>query len=129
MSFAQGLAAPAMGVGAKLLRGDSLRSMARAVGVVLSAGALAAVYQAAHDEVRATLNNWRARAQYRRQRHEALLIYLLGTRLSPPLQERFLRSRDAFKQILRVLAEPATGAEDRAIILEALQGLRTIRAE
>ena len=129
MSFAQGLAAPAMGVGAKLLRGDSLRSMARAVGVVLSAGALAAVYQAAHDEVRATLNNWRARAQYRQQRHEALLIYLLGTRLSPPLQERFLRSQDAFMQILRVLAEPATGPEDRAIILEALQGLRSIRVE
>ncbi len=129
MSLTQSLAAPALRVGAKLLRGDSLRSMARAVGVVLSAGALAAVYQAAHDEVRITLNNWRARAQYRQQRHEALLIYLLGSRLSPPLQERLLRSRDAFKEILNVLAEPTTKPEDRAIVLEAMHGLRVIRPE
>jgi hypothetical protein len=129
MSVAQGLAAPAMGAGTKLKRGVNLPSMARAVGVVVSAGALAAVYQIAHDEVRATLDNWRARSRYRQQRHEALLIYLLGSRLSPPMQERFLRSRDAFTQILRVLAEPTIGPEDRAIMLEALQGLRAIRAE
>jgi hypothetical protein len=96
MSFASTLATPgsALARSATLLRGSTLGAMSRTVGIVLGAGALAAVYQLTHEETRAALNEWRRRSQYRTARHEALLILLISSTLSLPLQERLLGSRD-----------------------------------
>jgi hypothetical protein len=127
MSYAQTLAGPAIQAGSKLLRGETIRSMARPVGVVLSAGALAAVYQVAHDEVRASLGSWRQRSQYRSQRHEVVLITVLGGQAgqpSPIIQQRYLHARDAFKESLAILTDATVTTEDRKIIQDVLNSLR-----
>jgi hypothetical protein len=74
MSFASSLAAPAtIGIrsAGRLLSGGSLQSMARAVGVVLGAGVLAASYQIIYEEGRTIVFNLRANAQQRRDRNDA----------------------------------------------------------
>jgi hypothetical protein len=104
-----------------VLRGASLGAMSRSVGIVVSAGVLAAIYQLTHEETRAWLRTWRSRAHYRRARHEALLIQVLGSELPIPLQERFLASRDAFWTALELLADATVSAHDRKAIRCALQ--------
>jgi hypothetical protein len=126
MSFANSLALPAAALarGAQnVLRGSTIREMGRTVGVVLSAGALAAVYQVTHDEMRLTLNRWRARSQFRQQRHEALLTTLLGSSLSVPAQNRLITSGDAFKAALRLLIDTTTSVADRSVLIAAIRGL------
>jgi hypothetical protein len=126
MSFATSLVPPAAALarGAQnVLCGSTIREMGRMVGVVLSAGALAAVYQVTHDEMRLTLNRWRARSQFRQQRHEALLTALLGSSLSVPAQNRLISSGDAFKAALRLLIDTTTSVEDRSVLIGAIRGL------
>ena len=128
MSFANSLAPPAAALarGAQnVLRGSTLREMGRVVGVVISAGILAAAYQITHDEVRIVLARWRAKAQYRQQRHEALLISLVNSGLSLPVQNKLINSRDAFRTTLRLLTDTTTTAEDRKTLAGAISVLGT----
>ena len=129
MSFANSLAPPAAALarGAQnVLRGSTIREMGRMVGVVISAGALAAAYQVTHDEVRLALGRWRARAQYRQQRHEALLVALLASSLSVPVQNKIIAAHDAFNASLQLVSDPTTNIEDRKIIIEAMQKLNAL---
>jgi hypothetical protein len=73
--------------------------------------------------MRLTLNRWRARSQFRRQRHEALLTTLLGSSLSVPTQNRLITSGDAFKAALRLLIDTTTSVEDRSVLIGAIRGL------
>ena len=93
------------------------------VGVVLSAGALAAAYQVTHDEVRLALGRWRVRAQYRQRRHEALLVALLASGLSAPVQNKIIAAHDAFNASLWLVSDPRTTTDDRKVIIDALQRL------
>jgi hypothetical protein len=123
MSFASTLATPGAALTRAIpgvLRGSTLAVMSRTVGIVVGAGMLAAVYQVTQEETKVTLSSWRERRRYRVARHEALLIVLLGSLLSYPLQERLLASNDAFKTALEVLADPATEQRDRECIRAAL---------
>src|SRR5277367_5501530 len=76
MSLTSSLAAP-INVGVRsahgLLRGGSLQSMARAVGVVVGAALLAATYQFTYEEGRCFVSNIRAASQIRRARNDAVL--------------------------------------------------------
>lgn len=121
MSLASALAQPALRIGSALLRGPALAMMARSVGIILCAGLLAATYQLAGDETRAILNNLRLRSQYRRARHENILIALLGSTLAADLQDQLLRSRDSFQACMTLLADPQLAPESRTLIRQAIQ--------
>jgi len=68
--------------------------MARAVGVVLGAGILAASYQLAYEEGRTIVHNVRVASAQRRARNEAILLALMGTELPFEMQDRLRRSRN-----------------------------------
>jgi len=106
--------------GRRLLRGGSMAALARQVGVVLGAGLLAAVYQLTLEEGRGLVQAIHARGRARRERHERLLVATLGTSLDPTLQNRLLRSRDAFVAARAILADPDVAQADRDRLRAAL---------
>lgn len=122
-SLANSLAAPS-DLGSRairgLLRGGSLQSMARAVGVVFGAGLLAASYQIAHDEGQALVHGLRAGARHRRTRNDAMMLALVGTDLPLDLLAHLRRARDVFRTCMSMVTDPATPDDHRAIIRTAL---------
>ncbi len=123
MSLTSPLAAPAnVGIPSArgLLRGGSLLSMARALGVVLGAGLLAASYQFAYEESRMVVHNIRIAGARRRARNDALMLLLLSSPLPIGLQEKLRRSRDAVNASMRLLTSPALPRDQHAIIHAAL---------
>jgi hypothetical protein len=119
MSLATSLAVPA-NLGFRAVRGllhaNSLQSMARAVGVVVGAGMLAASYQIAHDEGQTFVQGLRDSARQRRSRNSALMLALVGTALPLRLLKRMRRSRDVFCECMAMVTDPALPDEHRAII-------------
>ena len=99
-----------------LLRGTSLPSMARAVGVALGAGLLAASYQIAYEEGRGLIHNMRVNAAHRRNRNDMILLVLLNSTLPVELQIRLLGSRDVFQLGMRMLTEETLLPEHHQII-------------
>lgn len=123
MSFASSLATPAVAVvgsARALLRGGSLHSMARAVGVVVGAGVLAASYQIAYDEGRQVITNLRSAGQQRRARNDVVALALMSTELPLQAQDSIRRSRDALRTAIRLVTDEATPENYRLIIREAL---------
>ena len=123
MSLTSSLAAP-INVGVRsangLLRGGSLQSMARAVGVVLGAGLLAASYQLALDEGRTLIQGMRMRSAHRHTRNEAVLLALLETKLPVELQDHLRRSRDVVARCMQLLTNGQLPEDHHAIIHGAL---------
>ncbi len=123
MSLTSSLAAP-VNVGIRsahgLLRGGSLQSMARAVGVVLGAGILAASYQLAYDEGRTLIQSMRMQSAHRRARNEAILLALLETKLPLEMQDRLRRSRDVMARCMQLLTNAQLPEGHHAIIHDAL---------
>lgn len=103
-----------------LLRGNTLQQMFRGVSMMAGASLMAAIYQLASDEARAGINGLRLRALYTRQRHELILMATVGTRLPSELQNRLLRSRDAWKAAMKILADPLTSPEDVETLRQAV---------
>jgi hypothetical protein len=120
MSFAT-IGQPAARAGATLLRGATLTAMARTVGIVVSAGVLGAIYHVVNDESRSLIQHARVRRQYRRQRHELILVATLGSNLDVQVQDKLLRSRDTFKTITALLIDPDTTPDTRLKLRAALQ--------
>jgi hypothetical protein len=123
MSLATTLAAPAdLGFRAVrgLLRGGSLHSMARATGVVLGAGLLAATYQICHDEGQAFVHGLRVGARHRRIRNDAVMLALVATSLPLDLLAHLRRARDVFRVCLTMVIDPTTPDDHRAIIRTTL---------
>jgi hypothetical protein len=119
MSLASSLAAPAtLGIRSarSLLRGGSLQSMARALGVVLGAGLLAASYQIAYDEGQAFVHSLRVSARRRRARNDAMMLALIATALPLDLLDHLHRARDVFQVCMTVLTDPSIPDDHRAII-------------
>jgi hypothetical protein len=126
MSFASSLTAPAnIGIrsAGRLLRGSSLQSMARTVGVVLGAGVLAASYQITLEEGRTIVFNLRANAQQRRDRNDAVLLVLDNLDIPIEVNEKLRRSRDMFRTGMSMLSDQTITAEHRAAIYDALTKL------
>jgi hypothetical protein len=126
MSFASSLAAPAnIGIrsAGRLLRGGSLQSMARAVGVVLGAGVLAASYQIVYEEGRTIVFNLRANAQQRRARNDAAILVLYNLDIPIEVKEKLQRSRDMFRTGMSMLSDQTITAEHRTAIHDALTKL------
>jgi hypothetical protein len=123
MSLTSSLAAPAsLGIRSarSLLRGGSLQSMARAVGVVLGAGLLAASYQIAHEEGQAIVHGLRLGARHRRARNDAVMLALFETALPLELLEHLRRARDVFRTGMTLLTDPSMPDDHRAIIRATL---------
>jgi len=123
MSLTSSLAAP-VNVGIRsahgLLRGGSLQSMARAVGVVVGAGLLAATYQFVYEEGRAFVHNLRLSSAHRRARNDALMLVLLNSKIPIETQDRLRRSRDVVNACMRLLTNPAFPPDQHAVIHHAL---------
>jgi hypothetical protein len=119
MSFSQTVG-PAAKLGGTLLRATSLGAMARAVGIIVGAGLLAAIYHTANEETRAVLHSIRLRRRYSQARHEAILIAMLGSSLDLTLRDNLLRSRNAFNEALALLVNPELSDEDRELVRSAL---------
>jgi len=119
MSLTSSLAAP-VNVGIRsahgLLRGGSLQSMARAVGIVLGAGILAASYQLAYDEGRTLIQGMRMQTAHRRARNEAVLLALLETKLPIELQDQLRRSRDVVSRCMQLLTNAQLPENHHTII-------------
>jgi hypothetical protein len=79
--------------------------MARAVGVVLGAGMLAASYQIACEEGRVIIQNLRVGAAQRRARNTAITLALMNSGLPLELQARLRRKRDVVRAGLAMLAD------------------------
>ena len=123
MSLASTLAAPAnLGIRSArgLLRDGSLQSMARALGVVLGAGLLAASYQIAYDEGQAIVHGLRVDARQRRARNDAMMLALIGTALPLDLLDHLCRVRDVFRVCMTLLTDPSIPDDHRAIIRATL---------
>jgi hypothetical protein len=125
MSFASSLAAPA-NMGLKTARGllqtPSLRSMARAVGVIMGAGMLAASYQIAYEEGRVAIQHLRAGSAHRRARNTAITLALINSSLPLELQDKLRRSHDVVRAGLAMLVndKEKLSPEYRSIIHAAL---------
>jgi hypothetical protein len=104
----------------RLLRAGSLSSMARAVGVMLGAGLLAASYHVAYEEGRAFFDALRTNGARRRNRNDAVLLVLMATELPLPAQDRIRRSRDAFRAAMALVTDLNTPEQYRTIIRTAL---------
>ncbi len=128
MSLTSSLAAP-VNVGIRsahgLLRGGSLQSMARAVGVVLGAGLLAASYQFAYEEGRTFVHNMRLSSAHRRARNDALMLVLLNSKIPIETQDRLRRSRDAVGACMRMLTNPTLPQDQHDVIHAALTKILT----
>jgi hypothetical protein len=120
MSFASSFGQPLARTGLNLLRGSTIQAIARTVGVVAAAGLLGAVYHVVNDEARNVVQLARLRGQYRRHRHDRILVATLGTALDPQLQYQLLSSRDAFKRITRLLVDPAVDDVSRNQLRQAI---------
>jgi hypothetical protein len=90
--------------------------MARAVGVVLAAGLLAASYQIAYDEGQAFVHSLRVTARHRRARNDAMMLALIGTALPLDLLDHLHRARDVFQVCMTLLTDPSIPDDHRAII-------------
>ena len=108
-----------------VLRGRTLHSMARAVGVVLGAGLMAAVYQFSYEESRQLVHNMRQNGAYRRARNDRLMLVVLNSKLPIEMQEALRRSRDVVRACQKLLTHPALPPEHHAIIHAALTQLIT----
>jgi hypothetical protein len=125
MSFASSTAGPAM----NLLRGGSLRSMAKAVGVIVGAGLIGATYQIAHDEGRSLIHTMRITGAHRRQRNEQIMLALMNSKLPIELQSKLFRSRDAFRVGMRMLADEDLPPADHAIIHATLTSVTSTEVQ
>lgn len=123
MSFANSIARPVIAAGRPLLQGASLTAMGRTLGILVGAGVLGAVYQLTSDETKASINSMRIYGQFKRQRHEAILVATLGSALSPDLQNQLLRSRNAFKTAMKLLADPLLSVENRETLRSVIQSV------
>jgi hypothetical protein len=103
-----------------LVHNGSLRSMARAVGVVCGAGALAAAYQIAHNEGQAFVHALRAGAQHRRARNDAVMLALIAAGLPIERLARLRRARDVFGVCIAMLTDPAIPDDQRELIRSSL---------
>ena len=99
-----------------LLRGRTFPSMARAVGVVLGAGLLAASYQLAYEEGRTIIHNVSVASVQRRARNEAILLALMGTPLPFEMQDRLRRSRNVVSTAFEWMTRADFPAEHRALL-------------
>jgi hypothetical protein len=99
-----------------LMRSGSLASMARALGVVVSAGFMAVSYQIAYDEGRAIVQGMQSNAGFRRARNDALRLALFNSGLPLELQEALRRSRDVFRTAMNALTDQTINEEHRTII-------------
>lgn len=122
MSFSS-LSGPAMSGARRLIRGRTLHSMAKAVGVVAGAGMLAASYQILYEEGREVVGTIRSNATQRRNRNDAVSLILLSTELPIAAQDKIRRSRDAFRAAMALATNPSTPEGYRAILREALSRL------
>jgi len=95
--------------------------MGRSVAIIVCAGLLAAIYHMALEETRSFAHNIRLRAQYRRSRHDALLVALLGSPIEAHLQHELLESSDAFKTSMNMLADPLVATGNKAYLREAIR--------
>jgi hypothetical protein len=123
MSFSNTLGNSAM----RALRGPTLPMMGRTLGVVLSAGALGASYQLAHEEGRGFINGMRQRAMLRHGRNEALTLLFTGSELPLELQTELLKARDIHKATVNMLLDPALTAPHHDILHMALVRLRGLQ--
>ena len=112
----------------KLLRGANIPAMGRAVGVVVSAGVLAAAYQLMLDESRGLIRTVSAQRHRRYVHHERMLVELLGKGLTPEVQNRLLNTRDAFATALQMLADSKIAENDRNLLRAALTETSRIEA-
>jgi hypothetical protein len=108
----------------RALRGPTLPMMGRTLGVVLSAGALGASYQLAHEEGRGFINGMRQRAALRHGRNEALALLFTGSELPIGIQTTLLRARDIHKSAMKILLDPKLSPVDHEIIRLSLLRLR-----
>jgi len=125
MSFASSTVGPAM----NLLRGGTLQSMAKALGVVVGAGLIGATYQIAHDEGRSIIHTMRLNSAHRRQRNEQIMLGLMNSELPTEIQTRLLGSRDAFKVGMRMLANGDFTPKEHAIVYTVLTGVTNAEVE
>jgi hypothetical protein len=103
-----------------LLRGSSLQSMARALGVAVGAVTLAASYQIAYEEGRTLVQNVRAGSARRRARNTSLLLLLMNSGLPLELQDKLRRSRDAVQTGMALMTSQTLSSDNHQIILAAL---------
>ena len=103
-----------------LLRGSSLQSMARALGVAVGAVTLAASYQIAYEEGRTLVQDVRAGSARRRAHNTALLLVLMNSALPLELQDKLRRSRDAVQAGMALLTSQTLSSDNHQIILAAL---------
>jgi hypothetical protein len=108
-----------------LLHGRTLPSMARAVGVVLGAGILAASYQLAYEEGRTIIHNVRVASAHRRQRNEAILLALLSTTVPVEMQDRLRRSRDVVSTAFAWMTRADFPIEHRTVLRDTLSKVLT----
>lgn len=126
MSFANAAipaAKAAIGTGSRILRGATIAEMGRAVGVVVSAGVLAATYQLMLDESRNLLRGYSIRRNFRQRRKEALLVTTLGSGLDVAVQDRLLLAKDPFHEGLLILADPDVATRDRETVRNAMKDI------
>lgn len=116
MSYASTMLSPV----SRVLRGPTLSAMARNVGVVVGAGALAAIYHTTNEEMRTAIAHGRSNRASRRARHEALLVALLGNDISPQARDVLASSRDAYKACMELLANPLLSGADQHLIRQAI---------
>jgi hypothetical protein len=119
MSFATSFGPPASAA-FTLLRGRTLPSMARAVGVILGAALLAATYQFAYEESRSIFHSMRVNSARRQTRNDALMLILLRSALPIETQELLCRSRDTVTSCMRMLTNPTLPVEQHILIHSAL---------
>jgi hypothetical protein len=129
MSFGSSALAPAQYAArsaGNLIRGRTIPSMAKALGVVVTASVLAASYQIAIDEGRQLINGLRSASAQRQARNDAITLLLFGSPLPIELKDKLRRSRNVFQAGLRMLTDPAVAQEDRdtihAILTEIVNG-------
>lgn len=122
MSFSTSAVDPVM----RLFRGGTMRSMAKAVGVVAGAGLIGAVYQIAHDEGRGFIHTMRVNSAHRRQRNELIMLNLMNSELPTELQSKLFRSRDAFKTGMRMLADGEFTPKEHKIVRAVLINITSV---
>ena len=105
----------------RLLRGENLYLIGRNLGIILGAGAMAALYQLMIEEARGLVHALRVRRRIRSLCHQRVLVHVLGNGISLQVQQRLYQSRDAFREGLAILADVKTAPEDRERLRAVLQ--------
>jgi hypothetical protein len=97
--------------------------MARAVGIAVGAGLLGATYQIASEEGKLLVSGFRANAQSRRARNQAVMLRLAVTDLPLSMLHALHRKRDVFGAALKISMQETTPPEHRTMLHTALSAL------